>query len=72
MIIIAERINGMFTDVKQAIADKDEQVIIDLAKKQTEAGATYLDVNVGTAAADQEGTMQWLVETNQKGCSTPL
>jgi 5-methyltetrahydrofolate corrinoid/iron sulfur protein methyltransferase len=72
MIIIAERINGMFTDVKQAIADKDEQVIIDLAKKQTEAGATYLDVNVGTAAADQEGTMQWLVETIQKGCSTPL
>jgi 5-methyltetrahydrofolate corrinoid/iron sulfur protein methyltransferase len=72
MIIIAERINGMFTNVKQAIADKDEQVIIDLAKKQTEAGATYLDVNVGTAAADQEGTMQWLVETIQKGCSTPL
>ena len=72
MIIIAERINGMFTDVKQAIADKDEQVIINLAKKQTEAGATYLDVNVGTAAADQEGTMQWLVETIQKGCSTPL
>ena len=72
MIIIAERINGMFTDVKQAITDKDEQVIIDLAKKQTEAGATYLDVNVGTAAADQEGTMQWLVETIQKGCSTPL
>jgi len=72
MIIIAERINGMFTDVKQAIADKDEQIIIDLAKKQTEAGATYLDVNVGTAAADQEGTMQWLVETIQKGCSTPL
>lgn len=72
MIVIAERINGMFTDVKQAIADKNEQVIIDLAKKQTEAGATYLDVNVGTAAADQEGTMQWLVETIQKGCSTPL
>ena len=72
MIIIGERINGMFTDVKQAIADKNEQVIIDLAKKQTECGATYLDVNVGTAAADQEGTMQWLVETIQKECSTPL
>ena len=69
---LKEQINGMFTDVKQAIADKNEQVIIDLAKKQTEAGATYLDVNVGTAAADQEGTMQWLVETIQKGCSTPL
>jgi 5-methyltetrahydrofolate corrinoid/iron sulfur protein methyltransferase len=72
MILIGERINGMFTDVKQAIADKDKQVIQDLAKRQTEAGATYLDVNVGTAAADQEGTMQWLVETIQETCSTPL
>ncbi|MHC4708466.1 MAG: dihydropteroate synthase [Planctomycetota bacterium] len=72
MILIGERINGMFSDVKQAIADKNKQVIQDLARKQTEAGATYLDVNVGTAAADQEGTMQWLVETIQETCSTPL
>ncbi len=72
MILIGERINGMFKDVKQAIADKNKQVIQELAKKQTEAGATYLDVNVGTAAADQEGTIQWLVETIQETCSTPL
>ena len=72
MILIAERINGMFTDVKRAIADKDKKVIQDLAKRQTDAGAKYLDVNVGTAAADQEGTMQWLVETIQETCSTPL
>ena len=72
MILIGERINGMFTDVKKAIAEKDKQVVGELAKKQTEAGATYLDVNVGTAAADQEGTMQWLVETIQETCTTPL
>ena len=72
MILIAERINGMFADVKRAIANKDKKVIQELAKKQTEAGAKYLDVNVGTAAADQEGTMQWLVETIQQTCSTPL
>ena len=72
MILIAERINGMFTNVKQAIADKDKKVIQELAKKQTDAGAAYLDVNIGTAAADQEGTMQWLVETIQETCSTPL
>ncbi len=72
MLIIAERINGMFNDVKDAIAGKNKKVIQDLAKKQTEAGASYLDVNVGTAAADQEGTMKWLVETIQETCSTPL
>ena len=72
MISIGERINGMFHDVKQAIADSDKKVIQDLAKRQTESGATYLDVNVGTAAADQEATMAWLVETIQETCSTPL
>ncbi len=72
MILIGERINGMFKDVKEAIATKNKQPIQDLAKKQTEAGATYLDVNVGTAAADQEGTMQWLIETIQETSSTPL
>jgi len=72
MLLIAERINGMFTNVKQAIADKDRKVIQELAKQQTDAGAAYMDVNVGTAAADQEGTIQWLVETIQETCSTPL
>jgi len=72
MILIGERINGMFSDVKQAIQEKDKKCIQKLAEKQTQAGATYLDVNVGTAAADQEGTMQWLVETIQETCSTPL
>lgn len=72
MILIGERINGMFTDVKQAIADKDKQVIQDIAKRQVDAGATYLDVNVGTAAADQEGTMQWLIETIQETCQASL
>jgi 5-methyltetrahydrofolate corrinoid/iron sulfur protein methyltransferase len=72
MIIIGERINGMFSDVKKAIAEKNEKVIQDLAARQTAAGASYLDVNVGTAAADQEGTMQWLVETIQADCKTLL
>ncbi|MEJ2704378.1 MAG: dihydropteroate synthase [Sedimentisphaerales bacterium] len=72
MILIGERINGMFKNVKQAIADKNKKDIQELAVKQTQAGATYLDVNVGTAAADQEGTMAWLVETIQEVCSSPL
>jgi len=72
MIAIGERINGMFTDVKDAIAAKDPRPIADLARRQTAAGAAYLDINVGTAAADQEGTMKWLVETAQKAAPTPL
>ena len=72
MIAIGERINGMFTDVKRAIADHDPAPVVDLARRQTEAGAAYLDINVGTAAPDQEATMKWLVETAQEAVATPL
>ncbi|MBM4049618.1 MAG: methyltetrahydrofolate--corrinoid methyltransferase [Planctomycetes bacterium] len=72
MLAIGERINGMFQDVKKAIQKKDKKVIQDLAVKQTQAGAAFLDVNVGTAAQDQEGTMKWLIETIQEVCKTPI
>ncbi|MFQ5713194.1 MAG: dihydropteroate synthase [Candidatus Scalinduaceae bacterium] len=72
MITIGERINGMFRDVKNAIKDKNASVIQEIAKKQTEAGATYLDINVGTAAADQLDAMRWLVEVTQEAVKTPL
>lgn len=72
MIAIGERINGMFVDVKQAIGDQDPGPVVDLARRQTEGGAAYLDINVGTAAADQEATMRWLVETVQGAVETPL
>ena len=72
MIAIAERINGQFLDVKAAIADKDPGPIVELARSQTAAGAAYLDINVGTAAADQEDAIKWLVETAQGACETPL
>jgi len=72
MIIIGERINGMFRDVRRAIQKKDKEVIQKLALDQLKAGADFLDVNVGPAAADQEGTMAWLVETIQEATDAPL
>jgi len=72
MIAVGERINGMFKDVKKAIQKKDPAPVIDLAHKQTEAGAAYLDINVGTAAEDQQAAMRWLVETVQGAVKTPI
>jgi len=72
MIAVAERINGMFKDVRKAIQKKDRGPVVDLAQQQTEAGAKYLDINVGTAAADQLAAMRWLVETVQGACDTPI
>ena len=52
MEIIGERINGMFKDIKEAIISQDAKVIQSWAVKQTDNGATWLDVNTGASAAD--------------------
>ncbi|MHC4780490.1 MAG: dihydropteroate synthase [Planctomycetota bacterium] len=72
MLIIGERINGMFKKMGAAIAAKEKGPIQQMALKQIEAGAGMLDVNVGTAAEDKLGAMQWLVETIQEVTDKPL
>ena len=47
MLIIGERINGMFRDIARAIKDRDPAPVQEWARKQEEAGAHYLDINVG-------------------------
>ncbi len=63
MLIIGERINGMFKDVAEAIEKKDKSVIQGLAKKQISSGANALDVNVGPSSDNPKETMEWLVKT---------
>lgn len=48
MILIGEKINGTRKKVGEAITVKDDQFITELAQKQFDAGATYLDVNADT------------------------
>lgn len=72
MIIIGERINGMFKAVNQAIQDRDKGAIQDLALKQLKEGADMLDINVGTAAADPVEAMVWLVQTVREVTQVPL
>ena len=72
MIVIGERINGMFKDVKRAIRKRDPQPVQELAIGQVKAGASMLDVNVGAASAHPEKAMKWLVKTVQEVSDVPL
>jgi 5-methyltetrahydrofolate corrinoid/iron sulfur protein methyltransferase len=72
MLVIGERINGMFRDVRQAIQRQDKAIIQDLARRQVEAGAQALDVNVGTASAEPVEAMLWLVEAIQEAVDARL
>lgn len=71
MIFIGERINAGFKDVKAAIENKDADVLKQWAIKQTKAGATYLDVNMGTASNKAE-VLCWMIESVQDAVDTPI
>ena len=71
MIFIGERINTGFKDIKQAVMDRDPRPLADWARRQAEAGATYLDVNLGAVSADP-ADMCWMVDTVQQAVETPV
>lgn len=72
MIIIGERINGMFKVIKEAIQAQDKAAVQDMALRQLAEGADMLDINVGTAAASPMEAMRWLVETVREVSDAPL
>jgi len=71
MIFIGERINTGFKDIKQAVLDKDPQPIRHWAQAQAEAGATYLEVNLGAVSAKPED-MCWMIDAAQDAVETPI
>ena len=72
MVIIGENIHVIAEAVSTAIRERDARVIQDLAKAQTEAGADYIDLNVGPMKKDTEETMQWLVNAVHEVADSPL
>lgn len=66
MLLIGEKINGTRESVAEAIRSRDKRFIADLALRQVEAGATYLDVHAGTRPEDEPADMVWLINAIQR------
>jgi len=74
MEIIGEKINTSRKGVERAVRERDAAFIRDLAERQAEAGATYLDVNSGLALYPEEEAedFAWLVPVIQAAVDLPL
>ena len=72
MIIIGENIHVIAKAVNQAVQARDPKPIQDLAKAQVEAGADYIDLNLGPLTKNPEETMQWVINTVQEVVDLPL
>lgn len=65
-VTIGERIHCISPVIRDAMANRDPEPILKRAKEQLDAGATYLDVNIGPAENDGEELMQWAVKLLQE------
>lgn len=77
MLIVGERINTSRKVkgepvIENAVKGRDAEFCVDLARKQVEAGAHYVDVNAGTLLEGEPDAVEWLVETIQGAIDVPL
>ena len=63
-VTIGERLSTTAPAVNKAFTERDPEPIIKRAKQQLDAGATYLDVNIGPAENDGEDLIRllWILQ----------
>lgn len=71
MIIVGEKINSSLKGVAEAVTARNVEFVSQLALRQAEAGADYIDVNCGTLLEDESDALPWLVEIVQKNVDKP-
>src|SRR3972149_3142238 len=67
MLLIGESIHIIAPKVKEALAARDGVFFVELARKQKEAGADALDLNIGPQKKAGPEVMDWLVDCVQEG-----
>ena len=67
-LVVGERIHCISPAIKKAMENMDSGPIIQRAKDQIAAGASYLDVNIGPAEKNGEELMKWAVKLIQESC----
>jgi 5-methyltetrahydrofolate corrinoid/iron sulfur protein methyltransferase len=72
MILIGESLNVMSKTLRPAMRSRDAKPIQEMAAAQQEAGADYLDLNIGPARKGGPEMMEWLVTTVQEAADLPL
>lgn len=65
-VVIGERIHCISPSIRKAMEEMDPEPILKRAKEQLDAGATYLDVNIGPAEDNGPELMQWAVKLIQE------
>ena len=71
MIIIAEKLNGSIPSCGKAIAARDESYIKDMAKRQADAGAAFIDCCASVNEGELD-TLKWMIDGIQSVTDCPI
>jgi cobalamin-dependent methionine synthase I len=71
-IRIGENLNVMSKVLGPAMKERNPGPIQEMAKKETERGVEYIDLNIGPARKEGDKMMEWVVNTVQEVTDTPL
>ena len=72
MILIGENLNVIIKKIGAAMKEKDPGPIQEMAIAEANAGADYIDINLGPARKGGGELMEWIVKTVQEVVDTPL
>jgi cobalamin-dependent methionine synthase I len=72
MIIIGERLNSSRSAVHDALAGRDETYLVEQARLQERAGASYIDLNTSALLDKELETLRWAIPLLQGNVSIPL
>ncbi len=65
MLIIGERINSTRAHIQEAMKARNSNFIINEARKQVEAGASFIDVNCAMSLGDEVQDIDWVISVIQ-------
>jgi cobalamin-dependent methionine synthase I len=77
VLIVGERINTSRKIkgepvIEQAVVKRDAAYLVDLARRQFEAGATYIDINAGTLTTGEPEALEWLTKVVNEAVDAPV
>ena len=72
MLIVGELINTSRRLIKESVERGNTEFIRDIAKRQIEAGADYLDIGCSDILGGELEAMKWLIESIQTVVDVPL
>ncbi|HUU39213.1 MAG TPA: dihydropteroate synthase [Candidatus Desulfaltia sp.] len=72
MVIVGERLNSSWKKVAQALQNRDEAFLLGQAKRQEQAGSSYIDINAAILMDGEIEALRWAIPLLQKSVNVPL